>query len=216
MEAVENGGAMMMRQYSKPNHVTVGEMDESEEIETQLLQEVRNSEQATETDHMLLQTLLDIKHEIKKEVESLNHRMGRLDNQIETIINSINSRAEAATAEAAGKTKRASITQECEQKSNTSVPTSPESTSSQKAAKKLTKLTKSSRVSPHLPSLQMSDPPNTSKTLQVERSPNPTEDSRLGVTESTVTMATTVDITETNDSIAKSQRKDKINNLDML
>lgn len=162
--------------------------------------------------HVMLQTLLDIKQELMKEVDSLNHRMYRLDDQIDVFVKALQQPEMPVTPP----TKFLTETDE------PSAITSPEtnstgsgSTTSLRGKNKLTKLTKSSRVSPaQLPALKATSSPTRSQT----RSRPPTVGSGSAAPSDSIisgmTVTTTVDVSQRFSE--NSQRKDKMTNLDML
>ena len=142
----------------------------------------------------LVQVLIDIKEEIKSEVNTLNSKIERLDGQIETLLDSL-----------------VASPQTIEVEPNPKARVTHESNGSLKAPKKLGKLLKTTRVSPqHVPIPQPSqDEPTISPQSQQQPS---------SVELSTMTTATTLD------SLAQSadyqldarNRKSKIKDLDML
>ena len=188
---------------------------EGEEHETQLHHKPLSTQHSNESvNHKeLLETLLDIKYDIKKEVSALNDKMSRLDTQIEVLIKTIGSSYPPQRRDSSP--NGSSMRFESEMTETRS--TSPDSNSSLKAPKRLSKLTKGSKVSPQLPALNNSgDSPVKSKSTGSSR-----QDSALSITAesgaSGLTLATTVDMAdEETGANPNSQRKNKISNLDML
>lgn len=191
---------------------------ESVEEETQLSHQPLTTQISTESvDHrQLLETLLDIKYDIKKEVTTLNSKMTKLDSQIEMLIKTIGSSGLKGGGSSGGGSPGGSTNIQIESDVTETRSTSPDSNSSQKAPKRLNKLTKGSKVSPQVPTLTPSgESPVKSKS-------NSRRDSNISVAcesgTSGMTLTTTLDMTEdepTNTN-TNSQRKNKISNLDML
>lgn len=190
---------------------------EGEEQETQLHHKPLTSQQSNDSvNHkQLLETLLDIKYDIKREVSTLNDKMSKLDSQIEVLIKTIGSSYPPPRQDSSP--NGSSMRFESEMTETRS--TSPDSNSSLKAPKRLTKLTKGSKVSPQLPALNNTgDSPVKSKSTGSSR-----RDSAMSITAesgaSGLTLATTVDMTDDDNGSnvnPNSQRKNKISNLDML
>lgn len=195
---------------SKPEH--------REHRETQFTESKRHQPGPTAAEcSMLLQTLLDIKQDIKNEVSVLSTKMNRLDTQIEAVRQIVTFESSRRDSSPSGSTLRIEsdyLTESAKSSSSDARSTSPDSNSSIKAAKRLGKLTKGSKVSPtpQVPPLNdTGSSPVKSKSTQRQES-----GSSLAAV-SGVTTTTTVDMgIEDLSSNDNNQRKDKMSNLDML
>ena len=185
--------------------------------ETQFSEPHRKESDPTSLEHsVLLQTLLDIKQDIKRDINSLSGRMNKLDLQIEEVVHTIMA---APTRRDSGSTLRIesdTLNESAKSSSSDTRSISPDSNSSNKVFKKPSKKVKGSKVSPKpLPAL------NNTGSSPVKSKMGQRRESSLSLAgesgASGLTLTTTIDpMDEESSSIDNNQRKDKISNLDML
>lgn len=217
MNGFANGSPAIQLSQVRPNKTTIMEINETrDDMETELSSPklIRRPNPTTMTDqvnHMMLQTLVDIKQEMMKEVDTLNHRMSKLDSQIDVLVRSLHHETEMPPTLHTRMTDDSNLGSSTT-KSPETVSTGSESNSSLKAVRN--RLTKSSKVSPaQLPVLKAGSSSPTKASMVKNKTTTPTTVGNDSVA-SGLTAITTVDASHTISE--NSQRKDKMSNLDML
>lgn len=209
-EPVANGKAGIPLSTVKAT-MPILESDESVEQETDISDRPITTQINVDSvdQRQIIETLLEIKHDIKKEVSTLNSKMSRLDSQIEVIIRTMGS-----TNPLRSDSSPNSSSIRVESEPNDARSTSPDSNSSLKAPKRLSKkIAKGSKVSPT---------PNISSESPTRSKANSRRDSALSTAgesgASRYTLTTLLDTTDEDLPTPKSnsERKHKISNLDML
>lgn len=187
------------------NGGVVKEQRAEEELEMCPGGETHQGSQDNSNDHNMLKALLELKEEIKIDVESLHKRMVSLDRHIQAII--LNSEMQQ-TSENAG-------THESDYYNprKTSDVSSNSSESLHCVPKRLSRLTKSSKVSP---SPHILSPTQSSSPQHHGERNNSHESLTQESTASGATVMTTIDIPEHSTQAVNSQRKDKMKNIDIL